>query len=67
MNQTAPSSGELSEPYASIAKTFFASKKTQEVTLWFIGAALAFPLAGAGCSIYRTGRYVNIWVSQRRT
>ena len=54
---TAPSSGDLREIYASIATTFFASEKTQEVTFWFIAGALVFLLAGAGFSIYRTGRF----------
>ena len=54
---SAPTSGDLREIYASIATTFFASEKKQEVAFWFVAAALAFLLAGAGYSIYRTGRF----------
>lgn len=54
---TAPSSNDLRDIYASIATTFDASEKTQEISVVFVGAALALLLAGAGLSIFRTGRF----------
>jgi len=54
---SAPSSGELRDIYSSIATSFQSSAREQDITVVFIASALVLLLAGAGLSVFRTGRF----------